>query len=51
MCALSHQVGGDEGSDEEAHVDVNGVAAMLRDLSQTGQCCCDGERKHQHGFE
>ena len=34
-CFRSHQVSGDEGSDEEAHVHVNGMAAMLSDLGQT----------------
>lgn len=51
MCPLSHQVGGDEGSNEEAHIDVDGVATMLCDLSQASQRCSNGKCKHQHGFE
>ncbi len=31
----THQISSDEGSDEEAHVHVDGMAAMLSDLSQT----------------
>lgn len=31
----SHQVSSNEGSNEEAHIDVNGMATVLSDLSQT----------------
>lgn len=47
----SHQISSDEGSDEEAHVHVDGMAAMLRDLGQTRQRRCDGEGKNQDGFQ
>lgn len=46
-----HQISGDEGSDDEAHVDVDGMTAMLSDLSQTRQRRRDGEGEDEDGFE
>ena len=48
---VPHQVYGDASSDDEAHVDVDGVAAVLGDLGQAGQGSSDGKRKHQHGLQ
>lgn len=45
------QVGGDEGPDEEAHIDVNWVTAVLSDLGQTGQSRRYHEAKDQQRFE
>ncbi len=47
----SHQISSDEGSDEEAHIDIDGMAAVLSDLSQTRQRRCDGKCKNQDGFQ
>lgn len=46
----THQVGSNEGSDKEANIDIDGMAAVLSDLGQTCQRGCDGERKNQDGF-
>lgn len=45
------QVGGDEGADEEAHVDVDWVTAVLSDLGQTSQSRRYHKAKDQERFE
>lgn len=45
------QVGGNEGPDEEAHVDVDRVTAVLGDLGQTSQSRRYHEAKDQQRFE
>lgn len=46
-----HQVSSDERSNEETHVNVDGMAAMLRDLSQTRQSPRNGKSEHQHWLQ
>src|SRR4029434_1685642 len=48
---VHHQVHGDAGPDAEPCVDVDGMAAVLRDLGQPGQRRGDGERKHQNRLQ
>lgn len=51
-CAwFPHQVDPDAGSDQVAHVDVDGVTAVLRDLGQTRQARRHAEREHQQRLQ
>lgn len=46
-----YQISCNAGANEETHVDVNGVAAVLRDLGQSTDAGRNGKRKHQDGLE
>lgn len=46
-----HQIHSDASTDAKAHIHVNGVTAVLCDLSETRQGRCDGEGEHQHRFQ
>lgn len=48
---MFYQINGDSGSNDESHVDVDGMAAILRDLRQAGQSRCYGKDEHQHGLQ
>lgn len=45
------QVNGDQRSNQEAHVHVRRMAAVLSDLGQARQRRCNGEGKHQDRFQ
>lgn len=51
-CAwFTHQVDPDAGSYQVAHVDVDGVAAVLRDLGQARQARRHAESEHQQRLQ
>lgn len=51
-CAwFTHQVDPDAGSYQVAHIDVDGVTAVLRDLGQTSQTRRHAESEHQQRLQ
>lgn len=47
----THQVGGNARADQEAHIDVGGVAAVLGDLGQAADAGSNGKGEDQDGLE